>query len=306
MEDTGKTKKNFSLGATDKDRRNNLIIIFLAVILVAVVVVFFMQRSENQRIIQSLNVEKQSIQTELTDMVASYDSLKTENDTINEQLFVAQTKVKDLLLEVNQIKRASYAEISRYRDEVSTLRRIMRDYIVQIDSLNRRNELLMQENIQVKQEFAQVESRNVELEREKRQLEERVTRAAMLDAMGLTATGINDRGRETNSTRRVVQIRVSLTLSKNVTTRRGDKNIYVRIQRPDQRLLIKSKNDLFRFEDLNIPFSASRVVTYEGQELPVNIFWDNTGEEALMDGDYTIDVFVDGFNIGTTVLTLRR
>jgi len=70
--------------------------------------------------------------------------------------------------------------------------------------------------------------------------------------------------------------------------------------RPDQLLLVESQSALFEFEDLKIPYSAKREVNYEGNELPVNIFWDNSGHEPLIPGTYTIDVFADGYNIGTT------
>lgn len=158
MEELSNKKKKFSLGDTEKERRNNLIMIFLAVILVAVVVIFFVQRNENRKIVKALNIEKENIQEELNGMVAGYDSLKTMNDTLSQELFVAQTKVKDLLLEVGQVKKASYEQINRYRGEVTSLRAIMQNFVVQIDSLNKRNALLMEENQQVKQEFAQVES----------------------------------------------------------------------------------------------------------------------------------------------------
>ncbi|MDX9882267.1 MAG: hypothetical protein RBS73_09385 [Prolixibacteraceae bacterium] len=306
MEELGNTRKRFSLGETEKERKNNLIIIFLTVILVTVVVIFVVQRIENNRIIKALNIEKEAIQEELNGMVASYDSMKTVNDTLSQELFVAQTKVKDLLLEVGQVKKASYEQIDRYRKEVTSLRAIMQNFVFQIDSLNKRNEMLMQENIQVKQEFAQVEGQKAQLEKEKQQLQEKVSRAAMLEARNLSATGINYRGKEENSIRRAEQIKISFVLSKNVTTKRGEKTIYVRIQRPDQVLLTKSKNDLFPFEDLSIPFSASRTVTYEGEELPVNIFWDNTNEPPFQIGAYTVDVFVDGFNVGTTTVEFKR
>lgn len=306
MEELGSSKKKFSLGETEKERKNNLIIIFLSIILVIIVTVFIVQRIENKKIVTALNMEKESIQEELNGMVAGYDSMKVMNDTLSQELFVAQTKVKDLLLEVGQVKKASYEQIDKYRQEVSSLRNIMKNFVVQIDSLNKRNEVLMMENSQVKQDFAQIENQNEQLEKEKQQLQEKVSRAAMLETNGLFATGINKRGKDENSVRRAEQIRISFTLSKNVTTKRGDKTIYVRIQRPDQVLLIKSKTDLFKFEDLTIPFSASRQVTYEGQELPVNIFWDNTNEPPFEIGEYTIDVFVDGFNIGTTTVEFKR
>ena len=69
-----------------KDKRNNIIVIVLSVLLIAVVVMFFMQRREHGVILNEIKAEKDSIQFELTQIATSYDSLKTENDTINEVL----------------------------------------------------------------------------------------------------------------------------------------------------------------------------------------------------------------------------
>lgn len=305
MDELNTRKKGFSLGETDKERRNNLIIILLSLLLVAVVTVFFVQRNENQKMLNAMNQEKMSIQSELTTMMTDYDSLYTNNESLQSELSMAQTKVKDLITEVGQVKQVSLGQIAQYRQEVTTLRGIMKNYIVQVDSLNRRNELLMAENTQVKQEFAQSESKNVQLEEEKGRLSERIKMAAQLEATELVAVGINARGKDAESARRAEQIRISFVLSKNVTAPRGNKVIYARIQKPNQVLFQKSANDLFPYEDLKIPFSAKREVTYEGNALPVNIFWDNEGEEFLP-GEYTIDIFADGNNIGTTIFSMKR
>lgn len=305
MEEFEKKKKGFSLGETDKERKNNLIIIMLSAVLLVVVVIFVVQHNENKKILQALNLEKQSIQTELNTMMTNYDSIHTTNETLQAELEGAQTKVKDLLLEVGQVKKVSYDEIARYRQEVTTLRGIMKNYIFQVDSLNRRNKKLMAENIQVKENYALSESKNVQLEKEKERLQEKIKMAAQLEAVQLVATGINNRGKDAESARRAEQIRVSFVLSKNITAPRGEKVIYVRILKPNQVLFQKSPNDLFQFEDLKIPYSAKREVTYEGNELPVNIFWDNAGAEFLP-GEYTVDVFADGNNIGTTKFLMKR
>lgn len=305
MDEFGKKKKGFSFGETDKERRNNLIIIMLSVVLVIVVVVFFVQHNENQRMMSVLNIEKESIQTELSSMMTNYDSIHTTNEDLQTELSSAQTKVKDLLLEVGQIKKVSYDQISQYRQEVTTLRGIMKNYIIQVDSLNRRNEILMAENVQVKENFAQSESKNEQLEKEKVHLQEKIKVAQQLEATALVAVGINSRGKDAESARRAEQIRVSFTLSKNITAPRGNKMIYVRIQKPNQVLFQQSPDDLFQFEDLKIPYSAKREVTYEGNALPVNIFWDNKGE-VFLEGEYTVDVFADGNNIGTTKLLMKR
>jgi FtsZ-binding cell division protein ZapB len=288
-----------------KNQRNNIIVIALSVILVVMIVLFFMQRRQNQMVIGDIRAEKDSIQQELTQIVAGYDMLKTENDTINEQLFLAQSKVRDLLIEVEQTKRVSYEKISDYQKQVTTLRGIMRDFVVQIDSLNKRNEQLMVENTQVKEQYKQAEMKNEQLNQEKENLQKNLQRAAQLEARELIAEGLNNRSKETKYAKRTEKIRISFVLGKNITSKRGPKNIYVRIMRPDQLLMTKSPNDLFQFEDLKIPFSAMREVNYEGQDLPVAIYWDNIGESELMIGTYTIDLFADGNNIGTTSLEFK-
>ena len=288
-----------------KERRNNIIVITLSIVLVAVVALYFIKNREHGQIMKEINAEKDSIQFELTQIAASYDSLKTENDTINEQLFVAQAKVKDLLLEVEQTKKVSYAKISDYQNQVTTLRGIMRDFVVQIDSLNRRNEQLMAENMEVKQQYKQVEQKNQQLSQEKEQLQRNLKRASMLKARDLMAEPLNSRSKVTKFARRAEKIRIYFVLGQNIATDRGAKSIYARIMRPDQLLMSKSEDNLFQFEDLKIQYSAMREVIYEGKDLPVAIFWDNSNEPELMTGTYTVNLFADGFEIGETTFTLQ-
>jgi len=288
-----------------REKRNNIIVIVLAVILVALAIMYFLKDRDHRSIVRELNMEKDSIQMELSSLVTRYDSLAVETDTISDQLFFAQAKVKDLLLEIEQTKKLSLEQINSYQKQVRTLRGIMRDFVVQIDSLSRRNEQLMAENLEVKQQYKKVESEKLQLTEEKQMLERNLQRAAVLQVRDLAADALNPRNKETRFANRAEQIRVYFILTENVTARRGTKNIYVRIMRPDQLLMSKSENNVFQFEDLKIQYSAMREVVYEGHDLPVAIFWDNSGESDLMSGKYTIDLFADGHNIGTTTLELR-
>ncbi len=305
-----KTRKGEKMSELDylqkeKNRRNNIIVGILSVILVVVIVLFFIQRKEHRSALTGLKAEKDSIQSELAQIATSYDSLRTENDTINGQLFMAQEKVRDLMLEIEQTKRVSVQKINEYQKQVNTMRVIMRYFVTQLDSLNRRNQQLLEENTQVKEQYKQAEIKNEQLSQEKDKLEKNLQRAAQLEVRELIAEGMNSRNKETKFANRTDKIRISFVLNSNITAKRGPKNIYVRIMRPDQLLLSKSPGDLFQFEDLKIQYSAMREVNYEGMELPVAIYWDNAGESPLMIGTYTIDLFADGNNIGTTSIEFK-
>jgi hypothetical protein len=298
-------KKGQFGGSTLRDRKNNIIVLLLVVVLAVLSFLYFAQRKNNQMIVAQITTQKDSIQSELSRIIVGYDSLRVENDTLTNQMTVSRTRVKELLNEVVQTKKMSLENINRYQKEVTTLRDIMRNYVVQIDSLNKRNQMLMAENQEVKEQFKQTETRNVQLSQEKDLLEKDLKKAAVIDAMDISALALNDRGKDTRFANRAAMIRVNFTLGKNVTAKKGDKNIYIRIMRPDQLLLNKSEADIFKFENMKIPFSAVREVTYEGMELPVAIFWDNQGQSPLIPGEYSIDLFADGNNIGTTRLLLK-
>ena len=291
--------------SASKDKRNNLIVIVLSILLLALAVLFFWQRSSYQSDAALIKADKDSIAAELGKMVSNYNTIKSENDSLNKTIGYAQTKVKDLLTEVEQVKNASYKQISQYRKEVTTLRGIMHDYIIQIDSLNQKNQRLMAENMNVKQQVTEVKSVNQQLQSEKKKLEQTVTLAAQLEASGLKASGISAKGKEMVKSGRIDKVKIDFILSKNLTAKRGAKNIYVRIQRPDQILLMKSEKDLFKFEDMKIPYSAMREVEYEGSELPVSIYWDNSKSSPLIAGKYTVDIFADGRNIGSTSFDVK-
>ena len=287
------------------DPRKNALVIILAILLIVVVALLFWQRSEHAEVTAQLKQEKAAIENELNGMVMRYDTLKRNNSNLNIQFEGAQNKVKELLTEIEQIKSTNFRQISKYRDEMTTLRKIMRDYVVQIDSLNQKNQRLMVENSTVKQQVTEVKTQNQNLEEEKKKLEQTVTIAATLEALNLKAAGMNKKGKEQTKASKIESIKVDFTIGKNLTAKRGAKNIYLRIQRPDQLLLTKSDKDLFKFEGLKIPYSAMREVEYEGMDLPVSIYWDNSGQPALFPGLYTIDLFADGINIGTTSLDVR-
>ncbi len=284
----------------------SILVIILTIVLIAVVVMFFKQKNENNIIVSQLNSEKDSIKVELTNMLVNYDSLKTNNELLNQNLLTTQSEIKDLLVQIEQVKQASYAEVKSYSNKVNTLRGIMKDLYNQIDSLNERNKILYAENQQVKQQINTERSKNEELVKEKEELSQTVKRAQILDAIDLKVIGLTPRDKESDRASKTQKLMTSFTLSKNLTAVRGPKNLYIRIMKPDQLLLVNKENETFAFEDLQIPFSAKREINYEGAEIQVNIYWDNSGLDPLIPGTYTIDVFADGYNIGTTTLLLKK
>ena len=131
--------------------------IILTLGLIALVVLYYNQKNKMVEMEQVLTEEKDSLANELRMMMYAYDTLKTSNDTLNAHLQRERNKIQKLL-EIN----ASNAQLIRkYKAEITTMREIMKSYIVQIDSLNTRNKILTAENIEIKEQMTVVQQTNV-------------------------------------------------------------------------------------------------------------------------------------------------
>lgn len=291
-----------------KSSKTTLYLIVAVGLLIALVVYLMIDKKvvvvEKMKEIDEITLEKAILARDYSELAIEYDSIQTNNQEINTHLDRERERVSQLLEEIRTMKSANAAQISQYKKELSSLRNVMRSFVVQIDSLNARNQVLSQENREVKQQYSQIKDSYSELSKEKENLVQKVEIAARLETFGIKALGLNNRGKETNKASRTVKLSVCFTLLKNVTTPVGEKKVFMRIARPDGALLYHSETDLFQFEDSQINFSVSRSVEYGGENIDVCMFY-GADEGELMIGIYTIDLFADGKQIGNAKLELK-
>ncbi|MBN2274537.1 MAG: hypothetical protein JXR41_04595 [Bacteroidales bacterium] len=288
------------------DKKTPVVLILLVIILaLAVAVLGYKYYTESQRLEDTtaekeiLEDVKSDLEKQLRDMVVEYDSLKTENDSINTLLTNEQDKIRKLLR-----YRATDAEkIKRYRDELETLRKVMRSYIVQIDSLNTRNRLLTEENIMVRQQLSEAETQNIELSKEKELLGTQVQLAKVLSAKNLVIKPLNQRDRENSKAKKIAKIAVEFTVRENTVAEPGSKAIYLRLLNPDNVALSNPTGDMFTYNGENLVYSAKRDIEYENNDIDVVIFWVKT--EELIEGNYTAILYTEGYEIGSASFELK-
>jgi FtsZ-binding cell division protein ZapB len=293
----------------NKKNSLSLLIAGFAIMSVALIVVLFLyfdQRKESRAAIAQLQqysgmmeTKKDSLENELNGIIVQYDALKSDNDTLNKQLTLQQEKIKKLL----SMRISDAEKIKRYEKELLTIRDVLKSYIVQIDSLNTKNQILLVENKDLKNTGAKLETRNKKLEQEKEELTSIKIEAKTLIAAGITPVALNKRSKEQDKVDKVTKIRVDFTLRKNTVADAGAKIIYLRIIRPDAVVLGSKDAGVFDYENSQIPFSASREVNYEKNDLPVSIYWDNNGD--LIKGNNTCELYCEGKLIGRAEFTLR-
>lgn len=277
-----------------------LIIAIIVLAVIAAIVSFFAvnEARKNKEMSQLFAVEKQEMENEYSTFATQYDELQVQinNDSLREKLESEKLKTQRLLEELRQVKTSDAAEIMRLKKELKTVRAVLRSYVMQIDSLNKINAALVQENQEVKNKYTAATAQISNLSQEKKSLNEKVTLAAQLDATNIRVQTLNKRGRETDRVKNIKKIAISFTIVKNITAQTGNKTLYVRIAKPDNEILTKSASNQFKYEDRNITYSIKKYIEYTGEEQTVTVYWDV--EEFLAAGTYQVYIFGDGNMIG--------
>lgn len=279
------------------------LIVVLTMVLVVIGYLYYDEHVESIEIQQQLNAEKDSIALNLQEIMFEYDVLETDNEALQAKLDEEQEKATKLYDELKQVRQVSYAKIKEYQRELGTLRSIMRDMVVEIDSLNNLNQQLIAENIKVRQEYTMSQKTVESLEQQTQELSTAVEKGSVIRARSINVVALNRRSREITRARNVEKIQTCFTLSENSIAKPGSRYVYIRILGPDGFVMAKSNTDLFELNGEKTVFSAHREVDYQNKDVEMCIYYDNDGE--LLAGKYEVFLFMDGHAIGQGEFLLR-
>ncbi|MDR1881092.1 MAG: hypothetical protein LBQ78_09175 [Tannerellaceae bacterium] len=280
--------------------------IVLILIIAGAMYYIYHQKRQMDELVQSFDLERETMADEANEISLQYEGFKFSigNDSLLALLNTEQAKVQRLMEELRTVKATNARRINELKKELETLRKIMRGYVIQIDSLDRANKQLTQEKEQFARRYQQASSSAAKLTKELEKQTERVVLASRLDAAGITVTPLTSRGKTAKLIKQMEQFAVSFRIVRNITAPVGEKTIYVQIRKPDDDILVKSRGNTFTFENREINYSMKKVIEYDGEEFPVTLYWDI--EEFLSPGVYRVDIFADGNLIGRKTFELEK
>lgn len=295
-----------------KGNKTNKFLIVVTILLLCFCGYLIWQNLELQKLLEKgeiayteVSSERDEVQAELEEMLAKYESLETNNEELTAELEEQKTKIEQLLKEA----KGKNWSIYKLKKETETLRRIMKGYVVQIDSLNQVNSKLTAENHTVRTELSNEKSKTKDLTEKNEDLSDLVTVASYLKTTGLQSYGVkvksNNTGKETDRAKKTDKIRTSFTIEQNKITVPGKKWIYVRILTPDGKVLSEKTDDSnkFDFNGVRGLYSSKKLIDYQNQKMALTIDWKKMDEFPI--GEYNVEVYADGVDIGKTKFSLK-
>ncbi len=244
-----------------------------------------------------LEMDKEQVVFDLEKLRFSYDTLNIENSMMLAEISAQRDKIDGL---ITSVKNGNW-ELGKAKKEAATLRVIMKGYIVTIDSINQLNQALTEENTAMRDRVKEVQVINEKLEERQENMEEIIEVGRVLQCTEINVVGIRvtqtGRQRETARADRVEMIKVCFTLLENKIAEPGNKVLNLRVTDLEGNVLLPNNDG---------GYSATRNIDYSNDRLDACVFYSVDIEtNALISGEYTIEILEQEAVIGSSILNLR-
>lgn len=306
--------------------KNQKILLFGAVgvflCLAALIIVLIVQNADHTRAAQQMQEQADSLRAEndkleLAGLTSEFDRLNAEfsqfddqqlnikNDSLVRQYNEARERVNALINELDKEKKSNNAnrqKIKQLEAEITTLKGIAKHYLEEIRRLNEENEGLRKELTSEKDRNETLARENETVNRSNAELSQTVQLAKKLNITSLSLSAYNKKDKSEKNITKAAKLGVSFVVTPNNTAAPGMKTFYMRIISPEGSLLGGGVS--FTYDGNSMLATASIQREYANQELPVSIYWSvNT---TLTPGDYTVEVFADGYRLGSGRFNMKK
>ncbi|MDX1444754.1 hypothetical protein [Lishizhenia sp.] len=247
---------------------------------------------------------KQDFQT----MLDTYDEMVEFDASLKDSIDIQKARIESLMEDLKTNKRRSYREINKLKTENKTLRKIMKGYLVQIDSLNTLTGTLSDRLVETETRLSTTEQERDLYAQTAAQNEQLVKEGSKLSAYNFKTYAyrytINGSPDETNRARRADGVKSEFTLGENKIAMAGNKTVYMQVIDPNGKVIYAKANNTFDANGTTLIYTDKREINYQQKEIDMAVVHNLQGRE-LEKGNYTVKIFADGTVIGTDSFTLK-
>lgn len=279
------------------------------------------QVSENQEVtiaerveeLSSTRVKLDSISTALDAKIAEVQKL---GGNVDELLKVkAQLEADKVALRRGQVT-SSRALMAKYDAKIKQYEAFLMEkdtLIAQLQRDNRvlstTNESLNTENTTLKTEKQSLKDSVTTFVAQNQELSQKVTRAAALKAQNVKVYAVSSKGKvkddDAYKAKRLNKIKLEYTLLDNPLTREEPKDVYVRVLDPDGAVVSDMANGsgTFSVDGNETIYTTKQTVNYTNNNQKVELLY--TRGIPYKPGKYTIELYSEGFKIGSGAFAVR-
>ncbi len=309
-----------------KDYRN-LFLVILAVLLVGVsgYLVFDKKTStatieKQQTQIAKVTDEKSDVQQSFDASLARLDSIKTVNSSLQGKLTASNSQISKTKAEIRSIlnkKNATASELNRAKQLIASLNDKITNMQADVARLTQDNQNLTQDKVVLTQEKTTLTAEKEKLNQDlttttvaKQDLEKKVDIASTLNASNISITPVklksNGQEKVTLTAKRVDKLKISFDVDNRIA-QAGTTDIYVLVVGPDGKPITVEALHSGTFttrDEGDKSFTAKLPVEVETAKRKNVEFQFTPGN--FQQGNYTIQIYQNGFKIGESTRELKK
>ena len=266
------------------------------------------------------------------ELAVKVDTITAQNTQLSTELLAAENEIKSLqeanqglegklterdeaiAQKITQIKillskgKLSASELQKAKSEIAALRNQIEDYKSQIEQLTQKNAELTTANDGLNQTLTAEQMKTAEQARTNDSTNSTHGIAKKLNAGSIRAMGVRERkmfGKkelETNKANKVEEIKVRFSIDKNEIADAGEKDIFVKIIGPDG-APIATKVQTTKVDGTETLYTEMKTVDYKNEKSEQVVYCKKQG--TYKPGEYTVEIFAEGYRIGTTKFSLK-
>ena len=278
-------------------------------VLLGTCIYLFMDRKSKVQQNTALTIERDTV-------VISRDNIKTEYDAALVRLDGLTSKNAELKNEVDskdgeigKLKRQIEGIIRKEHKseaDVATAQRLIRQLRGRVTSYEERIASLEGENTQLTEERNAVQTENSGLQ-------EKVKLGSVLHASNIRLTAIDLRKngtkqRETEKAKKADLLRIQFDIDENRIAESGNKELYICITSPDGTLLSNAafgSGTTTSSDGRPLNYTMSKQVNLGENQSVKDVVLDWNQDSDYLKGDYTIEIYHEGYKIGSGSVKLR-
>ena len=291
----------------EEQKKNNSSKLIIGILLAIVAILAFMlTRSKGD--VSDLQTTKERLSFDIEEKIAQLEDMESENDSLDAYIVQEIAYLRGINDSISQINQANEAQIQKLNSRVWGLKQREKKFITQIDSINAAYEVLRMEKEKVEMALVEEQVTNSNLSTENMVLQKEVAIGSMLQATSFEATAMkiynSGKQKATLRARRAGRIYACATIAKNLLAQGGTRTIYMRITTSENTVLANTTEEESSFDFNGQPLMYSTKMDFEYSN-EISVICMNYDKEEFSAGDYTIEMFTEGYKLGETKLTLR-
>ncbi|MES2732894.1 MAG: chromosome segregation protein SMC [Bacteroidota bacterium] len=292
-----------------------LLTLFIIALLVLNGILFYLN-FKNKDEIDVVQTEKAQVADDLKATSAKLDSISNELDIRIAEVtklggdVESLMKVKDQLeSDKNSLRSGNRLSAKNYAEKISTYEALLVNKDKEIHHLKNINDQLYSENTNLKNQKNSLNDSINTIEQEKQKLSEQVAVASVLKAENLIINAINSNGKEKEGgeykARKVEKIKILFNLAENNVAKIESKDIMMRLIEPDGAVLYDTGmgGGTFSVEGKEAYYTAKQEILFDNTKQQIAFTF--TKGAAYKQGRHTIELYADGFKIGTGTIVLK-